>query len=533
MFGWWFIGWRARSFQDWPTDGVAFLGELPLWLRRKIRAFPSLLSEPSLYLSVIVPAYNEEERMRAGLDEMVRFLRSEPSPAGQPPAAVRPDAGSSSAPWTDNWEIIIVDDGSRDGTADIAMKEYVDTYGCERIRLLKLHHNSGKGAAVRKGMMRARGQYLLMADADGATRFVDLRLMMAQLQSIKSEDGMGFAVGSRAHLSDPAPPSESAPVDGSGADSAPSQPAGSTVRRSGIRRLLMWGFHTFLSMMLGGSPIRDTQCGFKLFTRPAAQRLFSVLHIERWAFDAELVFLAARLKIPMAEVPVTWHEVGGSKVDLISASAGMARDLIVIRMAYALGWWKDAPVTAAADGSGSPTGAGNSGGSVGGVDDAAAADAALGLETLEAEEDKREDEADAADGALRGHHPTAPLADVPAAASGNPSPVAPPRAQVQLQRPAKPGTPELGDHDPTSPHYQHDPYREDRPAPAGGEDGTLQYKGRAKPVPQAVAGARPVGGPPGRQMPRPRAQGSAPPPPPDSAANEAAAAGSGDQAPEG
>jgi hypothetical protein len=105
----------------------------------------------------------------------------------------------------------------------------------------------------------------------------------------------------------------------------------------------MWGFHAYMRVMLGGGGggVRDTQCGFKLFTRAAARRIFPAQHIERWAFDVELVHLAARLRVPVAEVPVAWHEVAGSKVELASASLQMARDVLVIRIAYALGWWSE------------------------------------------------------------------------------------------------------------------------------------------------------------------------------------------------
>ena len=248
------------------------------------------------------------------------------------------------------WEIIIVDDGSKDNTANIAT-ELTQKESANRVRLLKLHQNSGKGAAVRKGMLRARGKYVLMADADGATAATEVVNVMDQLKSIET-DGLGIAIGSRAHLG-----------DGSG-----------SVQRSALRRFLMWGFHTFISILVGGGGgIKDTQCGFKMFTRQAAREIFSVLHIERWAFDVEIIFLAARKQIPMVvrthytnccnhsfstcvlanvclsalqEVPVQWQEMSGSKVDIIPATIQMARDIIVIRLCYSLGLWSDEPVSA-------------------------------------------------------------------------------------------------------------------------------------------------------------------------------------------
>jgi hypothetical protein len=236
------------------------------------------------------------------------------------------------------WEILIVDDGSKDGTARLA-QDWTRKLGAERVRLLSLYRNSGKGAAVRKGMMRARGQYILMADADGATRFSDIRVLLAETQAAERADPLrknrAFAIGSRAHLHDAAA--------GSGA----------TAKRTPLRRFLMWGFHTFVSFMVGSGgsaadmpekyshAIKDTQCGFKMFTRAAAREIFPVMHIERWAFDVELVFLAASKNMPMIEVPVQWQEMAGSKVDVASATIQMARDIIVIRLCYMTGIWSD------------------------------------------------------------------------------------------------------------------------------------------------------------------------------------------------
>ena len=231
--------------------------------------------------------------MRTGIDEMVEYLKRK----------------EETADGAFTWEIIIVDDGSKDATAVIAVTEYTLVYGADRVRLLKCFKNGGKGAAVRKGVMRARGALVLMADADGATRFSDFGALSEAIASLSPP--LAFAIGSRAHLF----------KDGKG-------------KRSGLRRLLSWGFHSVVGVLLGVSDIEDTQCGFKLWTRLAAKGLFDVLHIERWAFDVELVYLAARKGVKMIEVPVEWKEIAGSKLDPTSASLQMARDLIVVRLAY-------------------------------------------------------------------------------------------------------------------------------------------------------------------------------------------------------
>jgi hypothetical protein len=156
-------------------------------------------------------------------------------------------------------------------------------------------------------------------------------------------------------------------------------------RRSPFRKFLMWGFHTYMNILIGGTDIKDTQCGFKLFTRRTAGLLFPVQHIDRWAFDVELVFLAARHHCPavvrdagmprlcwlwlaplfdmlsfvfgapsLQEVPVTWEEIDGSKLDVLSSTLQMARDILTIRLCYTLGIWSwRAPEATAAAASGS------------------------------------------------------------------------------------------------------------------------------------------------------------------------------------
>jgi len=212
------------------------------------------------------------------------------------------------------YEMILVDDGSKDNTSSKAL-EYVEKEGTHTLRLLKLTKNRGKGGAVRRGMMVARGKYLLMADSDGATKFSDLEKLEAHLKKIE-KDGFGVVVGSRYHLQQEA-----------------------VAKRTILRNLLMWGFH-FLVEFLCVKGIHDTQCGFKLFSRKAATTLFSNLHIERWAFDVELLYLAQRFGIPVAEVAVNWKEIDGSHLSPFASSVQMGKDLLRIRLSYLLGLWK-------------------------------------------------------------------------------------------------------------------------------------------------------------------------------------------------
>ncbi|KAJ3088539.1 dolichyl-phosphate beta-glucosyltransferase [Physocladia obscura] len=245
-------------------------------------------------LSVVVPAFNEAARLPAMLTEALGHLAASPSHVA---------AG---------FELIVVDDGSRDDTAGVARRVACDLRCHDHVRVMVLERNRGKGGA---GMLVARGDLILFADADGATKFADIDKLVAELETV-SVNGFGVAVGSRAHMV------KSAAV----------------VKRSFIRNFLMYAFHTFL-LLLGISKIKDTQCGFKMFTRDSVRSIFPNMHVEGWIFDIEILLLATWLNMPIVEVPVTWSEIDGSKVDLIKDSIKMAIDLITIRFYYAIGLW--------------------------------------------------------------------------------------------------------------------------------------------------------------------------------------------------
>jgi len=218
----------------------------------QVSKFPSLSSPSSLDLSVIVPAYNEEERLSKMLEECLEFLESRSS----------------------SYEVIIVDDGSRDSTSEVGLN-YVDRMGSEKVRVLTLAKNRGKGGAVRMGMLRARGENLLFADAS----------------------------------------------------------------RTIVRTILMYGFHACV-WIFAVKTIKDTQCGFKLLKRKTAQLIFTTLHIERWAFDVEMLKVAEMMKIPMAEVSVRWQEIDGSKLSPLLDAIQMFRDIFFLWLRYAIGAWK-------------------------------------------------------------------------------------------------------------------------------------------------------------------------------------------------
>lgn len=269
--------------------------------------FPSLTDPASVDLSVIVPAYNEEERLPVMLNEALGYLE---------------EKKKTSPSFT--FEIIIVDDGSKDATTETALI-YTEKFGSEKVRVLTASRNRGKGGAVRLGMFSARGAKLLFADADGATTFRDIERLEMKLEEKKNFEGAGdelaemIVCGSRSHLQEAA-----------------------TAERSFFRNILMFGFH-FLVWFFCVRGIKDTQCGFKLLTRKAAYRTFCNLHVERWAFDVELLYIAQRLKIPIAEVAVNWQEMEGSKLVPFWSWLEMGRDLTLISLRHMTGAWKIIP----------------------------------------------------------------------------------------------------------------------------------------------------------------------------------------------
>ncbi|XP_074008335.1 dolichyl-phosphate beta-glucosyltransferase [Numenius arquata] len=262
-------------------------------------AVPSIHDPPTKELSVVVPSYNEEDRLPLMMDEALDYLekRQKRDPSF-------------------TYEIIVVNDGSKDQTEKVAMK-YCEKYGSDKVRVLSLVKNRGKGGAVRMGVLSSRGKKILMADADGATKFADIEKVEEGLKDLQPwPNQMAISCGSRAHLE-----------------------KDSIAKRSYFRTLLMHGFH-FLVWFLCVKEIRDTQCGFKLLTREAALRTFSTLHIERWAFDVELLYIAQRLRIPIAEVAVNWTEIEGSKLVPFWSWLQMGRDLLFIRLRYMTGAWQ-------------------------------------------------------------------------------------------------------------------------------------------------------------------------------------------------
>jgi glycosyltransferase involved in cell wall biosynthesis len=237
-------------------------------------------------LSIIIPAYNEEKRLPGTLRTISGFL--------------------SSRDWA-FYEIIVVDDGSKDGT--VAAVEGFHHLP-HPIRILRNPGNRGKGYAVRHGMLEAGGEWLLFTDADLSTPIEEVEKLFAAVN-----ESAPIAIGSRA-------------LDRSliGVHQSQFRERAGQLFNFAMRRAL-------------GLDIHDTQCGFKLFRSDAARAIFSRQKLDRFSFDAEILFIARKLGFHAVEVPVRWNNVEGTKVSMWSGAQSFL-DLIAIRWNAARGLYR-------------------------------------------------------------------------------------------------------------------------------------------------------------------------------------------------
>lgn len=233
-------------------------------------------------VSFVVPAKDEEGRLGPSLQRVIEFVATQPYES----------------------EIIVVDDGSTDGTAGIAREAARDLPERVSFRLIQHEANRGKGAAVRTGVLEATGEFVLYMDADLATPVEEAPRLIEALAS-----GADVAAGTR--------------VQPGGFDMRASQPA---YRRIGGRLFALARRRLLLS------DVEDTQCGFKGFRREAAQEIYPRSRLDGWSFDTELLYIAKRLRLKVREVPVQWRHMEGSRFKLGAGSAlRELRDLLRIR----------------------------------------------------------------------------------------------------------------------------------------------------------------------------------------------------------
>ncbi len=236
------------------------------------------MNENGIELSVIVPAYNEEGRLAPGLRQALEYLARR----GEP------------------YELLVVDDGSRDATARVA-----EAFAPQGVRVVRHERNRGKGAAVRTGLLASRGRKVLVSDADFSTPIEEIEKLERFLQ-----DGTPLVIGSRGL-----------------ADSQVRQ-------RQPFYREMMGRTFNRLIRLFGVRGIRDTQCGFKLARGEEGRRIAGELKIEGFAWDVEMIWLARRRGYKVAEVGVVWVNSPDSRVDPIRSSFSMLRDVISMRLRH-------------------------------------------------------------------------------------------------------------------------------------------------------------------------------------------------------
>ncbi len=231
------------------------------------------------FLSVVIPTYNEAHRLAPTLERVLAYL--------------------SAQPYTS--EVLIADDGSQDATRDVAAV-VAERWTALPVRILQAERNQGKGAAVRRGVLAARGARVLFSDADGSTPIEDIERLLPLLES-----GYDVAIGSRSQ-----------------ADSRV------LTRQPLPRRLMGWIFHHLvMTLLLPG--VRDSQCGFKAFRTPAARHIFGQVETPGFAFDVEALLLSRALGYRMKEVGVTWADAPGTTVAPLRDATRMVRDLVRLR----------------------------------------------------------------------------------------------------------------------------------------------------------------------------------------------------------
>ena len=195
------------------------------------------------------------------------------------------------------WELIVADDGSSDDTVEL-----LNDLDLVNLRVLEAERNGGKGSAVRRGILAARGDVILFADADQSTPIEQFSALLAEIEA-----GADVAIGSR------------------GADGA------TVANKSTMRKVMSWGLNQLVRFGFG-IPYADTQCGFKMFSRDAAHRLFRHQLVDQFSFDLEILYLANKFAMTVAEVPVEWIDAPGSTVDTGKVAVEFLRDLVQIRL---------------------------------------------------------------------------------------------------------------------------------------------------------------------------------------------------------
>lgn len=237
-----------------------------------------------MFLSVVIPAYNEELRLPATLATTAEYLHER---------------------YPGDFEILVVDDGSKDGTAKV-VADYAREHPEIACRRLEYGGNRGKGYAVRHGLLSGAGEWRLFCDADLATPVEEFEVVYSAMKATKAEIGIG---------------------------SRPLRNSQLIVHQPWYREMLGRGFNKAVQL-LAVPGIDDTQCGFKIFSAASAENIFSRCRVDGFAFDIEALLVARRLGYEIAEVPIRWSHKDGSKVSMVRDGSRMLRDLVKIRFLH-------------------------------------------------------------------------------------------------------------------------------------------------------------------------------------------------------
>lgn len=241
-------------------------------------AFQVQAAQPvKIEYSIVIPAYNEQARIGATLAEVIRSVETHG--------------------W--NAEVLVVDDGSADATAQIVKTISV---GHPFIHLLANPANRGKGYSVRRGMLHASGEIVLFTDADLSSPIDEATRLFSALR-----EGADVAIGSRWLAQ-----------------------SRQTIRQPLYRRFFGRCFNVVTRLIMR-LPFADTQCGFKAFTRSAAQTIFQLQRIERWGFDPEILFIARKRGYRVREVPVSWGHDERTRISYLKDGLQMLKELLLVR----------------------------------------------------------------------------------------------------------------------------------------------------------------------------------------------------------
>ncbi len=239
-------------------------------------------SASPVFLTIIIPAYNEERRLPPTLDKIAAFLRSQPYRS----------------------EVLVVENGSRDDTSGVAERFIADHVRSEDPFTIALTHSTpGKGAAVRHGMLMGQGKYLFICDADLAMPIEEIAKFLPPTLKSGVYD---IAIASR------------------------EAPGAVRIDEPAYRHIMGRVFN-FLVRVLAVPGIQDTQCGFKMFTCESAKLTFALQKLDGWSFDVEVLYIARRHGLRLVEIPIRWYYQSDSRVRPVQDTINMVRELLKIR----------------------------------------------------------------------------------------------------------------------------------------------------------------------------------------------------------